>query len=463
MTLAVVLLAACGDGGGDPASVSVDPDRGSARGGDEVRIEAPDLGGATLVRFGEIAADFTVDGGAIVAVTPRAAAGIVDVEIETPEGTVFLDDAFEFEPLDLGWELADGALPPDDSRSRDAEALDADSDGDLDVLVVVRDAPPRLYVNDGAGAFTLAPPEAVPLEAVDALGLAVGDVDGDGDMDAYLPVYGGQDRLLLGDGAGAFVDATAAWLPADAAFDHDAALHDLDADGDLDVVVAVQAPPEGGVRQDRLYVNVGGRFEDATAAALPAADDATVSVAIADLDGDGDPDLAACNDETDSVAIRLLHNDGRGYFSDAPAGSMPVQATACRRIAIGDLDGDRDLDLIAVGTGQDRAYVNDGMGRFLDRTVLLLPVDGTRGIGVAIRDLDLDGHPDLAIAVFDGQDRLYLGGADGRVRDETVRLPEDASPSIDVVAADFDGDGNDDLLVTTETGEPDRLLRAVLR
>jgi len=357
--------------------------------------------------------------------------------------------------------LAPDAVPADDSRSRDAAFLDVDADGDPDAVVAVREGPARLYVNDGTGHLGLAPPSAMPLPDLDAIGLAVGDVNGDGHADVYVAVYAlGQDRLLFGDGQGGFSDATSTWLPADASSDHAVALGDLDGDGDLDVVVGAYGEDGAGHRWERVLVNDGDRLEDRTMTMLSGVDDATASLALGDLDGDGDLDLVTCNDGEDDVHLRMLWNDGTGTFAEAPAGAMPAQSERCRRALLGDLDGDGDLDLVAVGRGQDRFYVNDGAAHFLDQTVLALPVDASTGIGALLEDLDADGDLDLVVASDGAQDRLYANDGTGKLLDETLLLPADAARSVGVASADLEGDGDLDLLVTTETGGPDRVLVA---
>jgi hypothetical protein len=126
-------------------------------------------------------------------------------------------------------------------------------------------------------------------------------------------------------------------------------------------------------------------------------------VAAADLDGDGKPDLAVANYDGNTVSV--LRNRGDGTFAakvDYPTGSGP------RSIAVMDLNGDGKLDL-AVANGRSpvvadaasptvSVLLNNGDGTFAARVDL---ATGSHAWSVAAADLDGDGKPDLAVANHD--------------------------------------------------------------
>ncbi|MCP4590207.1 MAG: VCBS repeat-containing protein [bacterium] len=165
------------------------------------------------------------------------------------------------------------------------------------------------------------------------------------------------------------------------------------------------------------------------------------SVAIADLDGDGDCDLAV----TTGGSVSILLNHGDGMF--APQVTYGV-GNHPGPVAIADLDGDGDADL-AVATRRHRL---DGVV-----SILLNHGDGTfaaevnYGVGVlpysvAIADLNGDGDADLAVANQDDSDvSILLGGGDGTFAVGVTYYAGDWPSS--VVAADLDGDGDTDLAV----------------
>ncbi|MCI0586491.1 MAG: FG-GAP-like repeat-containing protein, partial [Planctomycetes bacterium] len=122
--------------------------------------------------------------------------------------------------------------------------------------------------------------QMLPADADGTMAVALGDVDGDGDLDAFVGnAFGQQNRLYLNGGSGVFTDVTATNLPALIDDTGAVALGDVDGDGDLDAFVG-NGLAFGGSGQNRLYLNGGtGVFTDVTATNLPALIDDTGAVA----------------------------------------------------------------------------------------------------------------------------------------------------------------------------------------
>jgi len=191
------------------------------------------------------------------------------------------------------------ALPVVEGISQDVIAGDVDGDGDAD-LVFGKENGARLLINDGRGHFALARAAQWPALADETRKVGLGDVDGDGDLDVYLantrfsrPQADAQDRLLVNDGRGGFTDVSATQLPPDAQNGFHGDLHDLDGDGDLDLLsadVVFGAPQPSPVRA--LFNDGSGRFSSAPTSLWPATIRGPLFDSVMlDADGDGRAEL----------------------------------------------------------------------------------------------------------------------------------------------------------------------------
>ena len=210
----------------------------------------------------------------------------------------------------------------------------------------------------------------------------------------------------------------------------DLAAADLDADGDVDVAATTGS-------QLLLYRNDGRGVFELTSTNATGAD--TVSLTLADLDADGDLDAITAHQSASSIA--WFPNLGGGAFG--PANTIST-ASAPLEVAAGDLDGDGDLDLaVAVqGTNAVTLFLNDGGGSFAHHADVPAHV-GPRTLAIA--DLDGDGDRDIALGAS-GQGSVSvlsnLGG--GSFAQTFIEYQYSTSPT-DVWAGDLDGDGDVDL------------------
>ncbi len=320
--------------------------------------------------------------------------------------------------------------------------FDYDNDGDLDVFLAngaTLDNPERgpgssLWANRGDGTFDDVTRRAGIELRRWAMGVAVGDVDGDGWDDLYVTCYG--PNVLLRNAAGKegerrFVDVSRAAGVADPRWSTSAAFGDLDLDGDLDLYVVnyleidaakpparegnaykgvrVMAGPRGLEAQpDALYENLGGRFRDVTAKSgleVNEGLDYGLGVRIIDFDGDGKQDIFAGNDSTRD---RLFRNRGDLTFEEvavvagvAANGRGTTQATM--GIGLLDADGNASPDLFLTTFSDDTntLHLNLGDGFFDDRSAQFGLAAISRpylGWGCGFYDFDLDGDEDLFIA-----------------------------------------------------------------
>jgi hypothetical protein len=347
---------------------------------------------------------------------------------------------------------------PVDADSTDAIAVgDVDGDGDPDLLIGNAHFPGpvaqqnRLYLNDGRGRFSDGTGSGLPGLADVTRDVALFDVDGDGDLDAWFANQD-RDRLLVNDGAGRLADA--AGLPDDPDITLAIAPADTDADGDLDLVLTRSHGTS------LLLNDGGGRFVDVTGAGLPRSTDSTLAIALADLDGDGDLDVMTGNryGSTAATPARLCLNDGTGIFTDVSATHLPADSRRVLGIALGDLDGDGDLDALLVRSGQDLLFLNDGAAHFVNASAGRLPPAADESTDVALVDVDGDGDLDAVITNSPGQNRLLRNDGSGSFTDlSATHLPQLADRSGAVASADVDRDGDPDLLIANYA-EQDRLL-----
>ncbi len=333
-----------------------------------------------------------------------------------------------------------GIVPP--AVVGGAAWVDIEGDGDLDLMVTsLADLQHYLYVNNGFGHFgERAIPHGVALitgEVHVGTGIGVGDYDLDGYMDLFVGDW--RPNSVLGD-----------------APDHNRLLHNRGA----------EAP---------------GFYEDVTAAmgidlqqvsdeqgALPGA--YGFAPAFVDLNGDRWPELALAADYGTS---RLYANDGTGVLSDVTDAAGLVNDAHGMGSALGDYDGDGDLDWFISAIWQEegaaagnRMYRNDGNLSFTEVTDLHGVRDGGWGWGAAFFDAEHDGDLDLALtsgwptmAYAADPVRLWRNEGPGAWPDVAIEQGIDfARGGRGLVTFDYDRDGDLDLLVHSNT-EPPGLFR----
>jgi hypothetical protein len=312
-----------------------------------------------------------------------------------------------------------------------------------------------------ASLLTLCPAIAFVVDILEgpARDVSLGDLDGDGDLDAFFANGRYEafkpNTVWTNDGTGRFSDSgQQLGKPMDT---HSAALGDLDADGDLDAWV-------GNGINCQMFENDGkGGFTAHLCSSTPGDSGAwRWTVALDDLDGDGDLDAFAagcCGGTTGSSVSQPYNmvwlNDGTGSFQDS---GQRLGILGSKAIALGDLDGDRDIDafvgnsdsMIDVHGGDwhnqpNRVWLNDGRGRFRDSGQSLGSAETQ---ALALGDVESDGDLDVFVG-NDGPNEVWLNDGRGNFSNSGQVLG-DAYTRV-VALADLDNDGDLDAFVGNVT------------
>jgi len=278
--------------------------------------------------------------------------------------------------------------------------------------------------------------------------IAVGDVNGDGHLDAVFASYNGTSNWIsvsLGHGDGTFsVPEAITTLPGDNNGGPAVALADVNGDGKLDVLAASWA----GYGVAVFLGHGDGTF--GAEADYPVASGYANSIAVGDFNGDGKIDIVT-SDPFGSIVSILLGN-GDGSFQAPVPYATDVTPEA---VAVADFNGDGKLDVAASNTtGTVSIFLGNGDGTF--RTLALIPVSasghyqGARGIAAA--DFNRDGNVDLALGIWDSESvGLLLGNGDGSFQPVKLLSTPNATPS-GVATADLNRDGNPDIVVANYNG-----------
>ena len=467
--------------------------------------------------------------GAGVALGDVDADGLVDVFLARTEGANALYrnlGGWRFEDI-----TASAGVAAADRYSSGAAFADVDGDGDLDLVLLATTGPNAIFVNDGAGRFTERGTDSgIDTTGRGGTTVTMADVDGDGDLDLYVANYkpyspvdtitpqqrafsqivrqsgpgqyevipeyrrdfklvmrpdmgglnltmrGEPDDFYLNDGgkftrvplgAGRFRDADGNPLEEEfESFALGAKFVDLNMDGAPDLYVANDFEDI-----DRLWINDGrGTFQLADWRAQRQVSNSTMGVDVADIDGDGRPDLFAAD---------MLSNDSRRLKTQMPT-----------HTALAKVPGDLETQL---QQQRNTLFLNRGDGTFGEIAMLAGVEASGWSWSTMFLDVDLDGWQDILITnghlwdVMDSdtQERLQNRMSDvnwRRQRWEYPPLPlrnvafrnrgdltyedaggrwrfgteEDISHSI--ASADLDGDGDLDVIVN-RLGAPALLLR----
>jgi uncharacterized repeat protein (TIGR01451 family) len=314
-----------------------------------------------------------------------------------------------------------------------------------------------IYLGDGHGGFTATPGSPITV-GNNPWSIVTGDFNQDGKLDIAICNDGAANHqpdsisVLLGDGHGGFTAAPGSpiQLPPNTG-PLSLKVADFNGDGKLDLVSA------------NLHNNTVSAFlgnGDGTFTLAPGSPIAVSispwSVAVADFNGDGRPDLVVASY---GGGVAVLLGDGSGNFTPAPGSPLQAGPTP-QRVAVGDFNGDGKPDLVVANwdvattwppVGRVTLFLGNGDGTFRLSNNVPFQISGNIS-DFAVGDLNLDGKLDIVAITYDRQTAtVLLGDGSGGL------TPASGSPfSIEdlseaVAVGDIDGDGTPDLVVSGGT------------
>ena len=385
-------------------------------------------------------------------IAPDPGSGLSYHRTQSPTELIF--DQLKTQPL---YTFADVLQTPIKTRGVPGIALfDVERDGDLDIYVTNGPGTPNsLFLNQLVETGSLTFWDAGLSAGVDATdqdstGVCFGDLDNDGFQDLYVLGNNEPNRLFWNQGNGIFLDVSAAsGADAGARSRATCAFGDVDSDGLLDILVGnsftdwsnqlgLFVEPYALNEHNQLFRNLGNmQFADISAgsgifdmvATVPEGfgqPGLTWSIAMADLDVDGDVEIISADDQggipfavyggVDRGLIHIFDNDG-GHFTDTTLSSGTDKPGQWMGLAFGDLDCNGTMDFFGsnfgdygfsplpipytLGDSASRWFLSNGDGTFQDPGVGDL-VATPFGWSNAIVDYDLDGDSDI----------VYHGGLD---------------------------------------------------
>ncbi|MGP0062493.1 MAG: FG-GAP repeat domain-containing protein [Isosphaeraceae bacterium] len=318
-----------------------------------------------------------------------------------------------------------------------------DASGLTDV-VSVQSGADRISLLDGTPDGGLANPSLATSDSTgeDPTQVVAGPLTKDGLTDLVVLNQGSQDiSIFLNNGKGGFI----AMPTVDAGNDSTGiAVRDINGDGIPDLLVS-------SGQGDLLIIigNGNGTFQPYQRA------DQSVSLAVGDFNSDGQPEFVLSNTSIDQLSIE--YGDTQSFVQGRSQG---LQAPG--EVAVADLNGDGNLDIIVVNQGENDILVYLGLGGNQFEAPLIF-YTGTDPVGLTVADLNGTGVPDLIVANAGSNDlSIFIGVGQGAnwELEPRPRLPVGDDP-ISTTVADVYGDGIPDIICVDQGSDDVVVLRGL--
>lgn len=375
---------------------------------------------------------------------------------------------------------------------------DFDNDSYLDLFVTSISPPGNyLYRNQGDGTFKEVTKGANLFSPTGSWGLAWGDFDNDGCLDVYVVKLGSNkslesgenDRLYKNNCDGTFTDVTFSAGIVEKYHGRGIAWGDYNNDGYLDIYVANHGIPIEGKEKEGIFYtsepnilyrnNKDGTFNNVAkelgvedfsgtlnhnTITLPARSGVSFQPIWFDYDGNGTLDLFVA---TDGGVSPLFRNNGNGIFSDVTEEAGINVGGTGMGVAVGDYDGDLDLDFYQTNYDENYLWKNNGNGTFNE--VAQKAKVANNSLGWATLFFDFDNDADLDLYVINGslaqklisqeskrhgsRDALYENEGEGKFSEVTKKAGvSDFEVGTGAAFADYNNDGFLDVFVDNDDG-----------
>ncbi len=354
------------------------------------------------------------------------------------------------------------------AASRSVNWVDVDGDGDLDLFVsngLEGGQNNVLYINNGADSsytFTQVNGDPIVQDNMPSDGSSWGDVDNDGDMDAFVVNWYDLNNLFyLNNGNGTFTQVTTGTIVNDGGYSETCSWGDYDNDGYLDLYVTNSGSPTLGAKVNFLYKNNGnGTFSKITTGEITTDARYSRGANWVDYDNDGDLDMFVANErnQANNLYKNMLKETGTATFTKITTGSIVTDLASSWSSSWGDYDNDGDLDVFVTNgwpSGQnDFLYDNNGDGTFTRVTTGPEVTDAAYSACAGWGDYDNDGDLDLFVTTAYGpsasknllyQNNLIETGTATFTKITTGDVVNDLGYSYGFAWGDYDQDGDLDI------------------
>ncbi len=284
-------------------------------------------------------------------------------------------------------------------------------------------------------------------------GVATGDIDGDDLVDVYFACLDGPNVLYKNLGDWKFKDVTQqAGVACPNRFSNGATFADIDGDGDLDLLVTALGGPNA------CFLNNGkGKFTEVTESVGLTSNQGSTSIALADIDGDGDLDLYMTNFKKKSVEYLYPPHERAPHRVTKRVGKTFQVVPKFKEHYRVEMIADRPV--LLENPEPDFLYLNDGTGhfkrvsftdgRFLDETGKPSSEPRDWGLLARFQDMDNDGDPDIYVCNdYWSPDRIWINDGQGHFQAiDKLAIRHTSKFTMAVDFSDIDRDGDLDFLL----------------